>query len=314
MMQPLRTEQDAVRGKSKQKLDEMSLMKKECERTRAVLPDYLRGHVFWTTRNRIERHLEHCVVCKSEFDALSRMEETRQLLKYIDSPEGVAHRVKEGISTLTKLKKILYRPLWLAGIALAVAGAYYYATLPRQLDIEIENIVKTAPVNTSSMSSAAPQSTAPVVTMPVGSVLTPVTKPVPAPSVAPLSVSITPVNETSAIRHINEIMQGHEQLRTLKFSETRRELSGKLIEHELLTFFDRIKDMAKVRYDRRRLKSFPASQQVPFVLTLKAAPKTVEKPVRAQMPVQSTETGTHAPVETAAPAPAATAPAPSAAQ
>jgi hypothetical protein len=242
------------------------------------------------------------------------MEETRQLLKYIDSPEGVAHRVKEGISTLTKLKKILYRPLWLAGIALAVAGVYYYAMLPRQLDIEIENIVKTAPVTTSPTSSAALLPKAPAVTMPVAGVQRPGPQPVPTPAVAPLSVSITPVNETSAIRRINEVMQGHEQLRTLKFSETRRALSGKLVEHELLTFFDRIKDVAKVRYDRKRLKSFPAAQQVPFVLTLKAAQKTVGKQVPALEPVQSTESGTHAPAETAAPAPVATAPAPSVTQ
>jgi hypothetical protein len=235
MMQPLRTEQDAVRGESKRKLDKVSLMKKECERTRKALPDYLRGHVFWTTRNRIERHLEHCVVCKSEFDALRCMEETRQLQKYIDSPEGVAHRVKESISTLTKLKKILYRPLWLAGIALIVAGVCYYAMLPRQLDIEIENIVKTAPVTTSPTSSAGLQPKSPVVSMPAVGVLRPVQKPVPTPAVAPLSVSITPVNETTAIQRINEVMQGHGQLRTLKFSETQRELSGKRIEHELLT-------------------------------------------------------------------------------
>ena len=306
-MQPLRTEQDTVRGESKRKLNEVSLLKKECERTRTALPDYLRGHVFWTTRNRIERHLEHCVVCQSELDALRRKEETRQLLKYIDSPEGVAHRVKEGISTLTKLKKILYRPLWLAGIALLVAGLYYYAMLPRQLDIEIDNIVKTAPVTTPLPSSAALQPKVPVVTRPAP-------QPVPTPVVAPLSVSITPVNETSAIQRINEVMQGHEQLRTLKFSETQRGLSGKLVKHELLTFFDRIKDVAKVRYDPRRLKSFPAAQQVPFVLTLKAAPKTVVKPEPAPKPVQGAENGMHTPAETTVPAPAATAPAPSAAQ
>jgi hypothetical protein len=308
MMQPLRTGQDTIRGESKRKLDEVSLMKKECERTRTVLPDYLRGHVFWTTRNRIERHLEHCVVCKSEFDALRRMEETRQLLKYVDSPGGVAHRVREGISTLTKLKKILYRPLWLAGIALIVAGVYYYAMLPRQLDIEIENIVKTAPVTTSPPSSAALQPKAPVLPMPAAGVPRPAPQPVPTPAVAPLAVSITPVNETTAIQRINEVMQGHEQLRTLKFSETQRGGSGKLIEHELLTFFDRIKDVAKVRYDPRRLKSFPAAQQVPFVLTLKAAPKTVEKTVTELKTVQSTEKGMNAPAETKAPAPVATAP------
>jgi len=313
-MQPLRTEQDAVRGESKRKLDEVGLMKKECARTRAALPDFLRGHVFRTTRNRIERHLKYCVVCKSEFDALKRMEETRLLLKYMDSPEGVAYRVKEGLSTLAKLKKILYRPLWLAGIALIVAGIYYYAMLPRQLDIELENIVKPAPVNTFPTSSAAVQPKEPVSPIPAAEASMPVPQPVPTPAVAPLSVSITPVNETMAIRRINEVMQGHEQLRTLKFSETKRVLSGKLTENELLMFFDRIKGVAKVSYNLRRLKTFPAAQQVPFVLTLKAAPRNVEEPVPAREPVKSAESGTTAPAEIGAPAPAETAPAPAAAQ
>lgn len=313
-MQPLRIEQDPVHGKSRQRLDEAGLLKKDCERTRTALPDYLRGHVFWTTRKRIERHLERCVVCTSEFDALRRMEETRQLLKYIDAPEGVAHRVKEGISTLTKLKKILYRPLWLAGIALAVAGIYYYASQPRQLDIEIENIVKTAPVTTSPVPPATLQPKAPVVTPPPAGVQRPVPQPVPTPAVAPLAVSITPVNETTAIRQINEVMRGHGQLRKLMFSGTDRMLSGNLTAQELLVFFDRIGGVAKVRYDRKRLGSFPAARQIPFVLTLKAAPKTVEQPVPAQKPLPGTNTEPHAPAGTAASALSATAPAPSAAQ
>src|SRR6266508_2594897 len=106
-------------------------MDKECERTRNALPDYLRGHVFRISRNRIDGHLQTCAVCRSEFEALKRTEETRQLLKDIDAPAGVAQRVKQGISELSKLKKILYRPLWLAGITLVAAGIFYYAMLPR---------------------------------------------------------------------------------------------------------------------------------------------------------------------------------------
>jgi hypothetical protein len=305
MMQPLGNERDAVEGESRRKLDKGSMMKKECARTRKAIPDYLRGHVFWTTRNRVKQHLDQCVVCKSEFDALRRMEETRQLLKYIDSPEGVGHRMKEGIFALTKLTKVLYRPLWLFGIALAVAGVYYYAMLPRQIDVEIENIVKTSPVNTSPTSSAVPQPTAAVVTMPVASVPRPVPQPLPTPAVEPLSVGITPLNETGAIQHINGVMQGYGQLRTLKFSETQRELSGKLFAQDLLTFFNRIREVAKVRYNHKRLASFPADQQIPFVLTLKAAPKAVEQPIPVQKPIPIAET--HAPAETAAPAPQVTA-------
>src|ERR1700690_1069200 len=181
-------------------------MKKECERTRKDLPGYLRGHVFRTTRNRIDRHLQSCVVCKSEVEALRRIEETRQLLKYIDSPEGVAHRVKEGIFVLAKLKKILYRPLWLAGVALVAAGSYYYATLPRQLDLEIESIVKTAPATTSPVPAAAPKIETPVVAKSVASVQRPLPQPVSSRAVAPLAVSIVTINETSAIQRINEVM------------------------------------------------------------------------------------------------------------
>jgi predicted RND superfamily exporter protein len=287
-------------------------MKKECERTKKLLPDYLRGHVFRTTRNRIDRHLQSCAVCKSEFEALKSIEETRQLLRDIDVPEGVTHRVKEGVSALAKLKKILYRPLWVAAIALVAAGVFYYAMQPRQLDLEIENIVKTTPSTTTSVHAAEPNRESPVVSYPVASVQRPAAHPVSTQAVAPLAVSITPSDETSAIQRVNEVMSGHAGLRKMKFSGTERQLSGKLTAQELLTFFDRIGEVAKVRYDRKRFKSFPADKQVEFVLTLKAAPKTVDKPVPVVHAVQSAET--HTPAVTAAPAQLVTAPAVSAVQ
>jgi hypothetical protein len=285
-------------------------MNKECERTRKALPDYLRGHVFRITRNRIDRHLQACVVCRSEFEALRSMEETRQFLKYIDSPDGVAHRVKEGVSALAKLKKILYRPLWLAGIALLAAGISYYAMLPRQLDLEIENIVKTAPATTTPVPEAEPNREAQAVRKPVASAQKPVVQPFSTRAVTPLAVSIMPINETAALQQINEVMSGNGELRKMRFSDTERQLSGKLTAQELLTLFDRMREVAKVHYDRKRFKSFPAGQQIPFVLTLKAAPKTVEKPISASHSVQSAET--HTPAVTVAPAPLATAPATSA--
>jgi hypothetical protein len=287
-------------------------MKSECERTRKTLPDYLRGHVFQITRSRIDRHLQSCVVCKSEFEALRRIEETRQLLKYVDSPGGVAHRLKEGVFALAKLKKILYRPLWLAGIVLVAAGLTYYAMLPRQIDLEIESIVKTMPANTTSVSGAEPTREASVVTKPVTSVNRPVAQPVPSKTVAPLAVSIVPASESASIQRINEVMSGHGALRKMKFSDADRQLSGSLTAQELLTFFDRMGEVAKVRYDRKHFKSFSTDQKIPFVLTLKAAPKSAEKYKPASHPVQSTEIST--PPETAAPAPLVTTPATSAAQ
>jgi hypothetical protein len=287
-------------------------MKLECERTRKALPDYLRGHVFRITRSRIDRHLKTCVVCKSEFEALRRTEETRQILNYIDSSGGVAHRLKEGVFALAKLKKLLYRPLWIAGIVLVAAGLYYYAMLPRQLDLEIESIVKTTPANTASVPGTEPTKEASVVTRPVTSVNGPVPQPVPVQTVTPLAVSLVPVNESSSIQRINEIMSGHGALRKMKFSDTDRQLSGALTAQELLTLFDRMGEVAKVRYDRKHFTSFPSDKKIPFVLTLKAAPKSLEKHKPASHPVQSDET--HTPAETTAPAPLVTAPATSAVQ
>lgn len=286
-------------------------MNEECERTKKALPDYLRGHVFRITRNRIDRHLQTCVVCRSEFEALRHTEETRRILNYIDSPGGAARRLKEGVTAIAKLKKILYRPLWLAGIVLVAAGVAYYAMLPRQLDLEIESIVKTAPANTASVPGTEPSSGASVVTKPVVSVNEPVTQAVPAKAVAPLAVSIVPGNE-SALQSINGVMSGHAALRKMKFSDTDRQVSGALTAQELLVFFDRMGEVAKVRYDRKHFRSFPAGQKIPFVLTLKAAPKSVEKHKPASHPVPSAETRT--PAETAAPAPLVTTPATSAAQ
>lgn len=287
-------------------------MNKECEWTRKALPDYLRGHVFWTTRSRIDRHLQVCMVCKSEFEALKSVEETRQLLRYIDSTEGVAHRVKEGVSALAKIKKLMYRPLWLAAIALAAVGISYYAMQPRQLDLEIENIVKTAPAATTPIRAGVPNREASVATKPVTGAQRTVMQPISARTVAPLAVSITPADETLSLQRVNEVMSGHGELRKMKFSDTERRLSGKLTAEELITLFDRIGEVAKVRYDRKRFKSFPTDQPVPFVLTLKAAPKPVEKPIPAPHSAQGA--GTQNPAVTAAPAPLVTAPATTAAQ
>lgn len=286
-------------------------MKKECESTKKVLPDYLRGYVFRSTRKRINRHLQDCVVCKSEFEALKRMEETRQFLKNVDPAEGVARRVTEGISALTKLRKILYRPLWLAGIITTVAGISYYTMQPRQLDLEIESIVKTVPTVTATVPAAEPVPEASVATKPAASTQGSDLKPVPPRAEAPLAVSIVPINETTALQRVNEVMSGHEKLRKMKFSGTERRLSGELTAHELLTFFDRVREVAKVRYDRKRFQSFTADQTVPFVLMLKPAAKTTEKQQPASHPVHSAET--HTPAETAAPAPPVTTPATSAA-
>jgi anti-sigma factor RsiW len=87
-------------------------MKKECEHTRTLLPRYLRGHLFKPQQNRIERHLAACAVCRSEFDSLRRIDETRRFLNDINAQEGIAARVKAGASGLAGARRLLFRPLW----------------------------------------------------------------------------------------------------------------------------------------------------------------------------------------------------------
>ncbi len=280
-------------------------MKKDCERTRKAFPRYLRGHVFRIERTRIERHLAACVICRSEFEGLRRADETRRILNDIDVSEGLVQRVKDGLSLMSGLKKVFYRPLWLSAIVLAAAGIYYYATTPRQLDLELDKIVKTEPEKNSAAAPAVPKTETAVATMPVASV--PAATIPSAPAVARLVVNIIPDNDTAAVLRINEIMRGNGQLREKKFSESDREVSGSLTAGELEIFFDRIEPVARVSFNRKRLESIPGAQSVPFTLKLHAAPKTVEQhppsaaPAQRPVPVQ-------APTVTAIPAAPATGP------
>ncbi len=245
-------------------------MTKECKRTRQTLLNYLHGHVFLMHRARIERHLQQCVVCRSEFEALRRAEETKQILKDINAPQGVVGRMKEGVFSLIRLKKVLYRPLWIMGIVLIVGAVYYYEVTPRQLDLEIERIVKTAP-------STSPASSSPAM---ASHQVSASSAAVPTPALEPLLITITPNNNTSAIRRINEVMGRQGKLWTVKFSDTIKEVSGSLTAKELTVFFNRIAPSAKISYERKQFKSFPATEPIPFVMKLKASPQLVEK----QMP------------------------------
>jgi hypothetical protein len=247
-------------------------MKKECEQTRRALPDFLSGHVFRTSRTRIERHLQLCIVCRSEYEALRRTEETRKILRDINASEGVVERVKEGVSAIGKLKKIVYRPLWLAGIVVVAAAVYYYIVTPRQLDLELDRIVKTAPTLSAPTATAIP-GIAGGTTAPTAAAHAPEPRPVAAPAMESLIVTIALENEQSAVPRLNEVMRGHGQLRKMKFSDTVREVSGSLTSGELLDLFSRIETVAKVSYNRKRFETLPASGPVPFVLKLKAAHK-----------------------------------------
>lgn len=248
-------------------------MKKECAQVRKALPNYLRGHLFKLEQLRIERHLRSCVVCYSQYDALKRAAETRQYLKDITPPEGVVQRMKEGVSGLAKLKKLIYRPLWIAGIVVAAAVVYHYAMTPRKLDVELDRIVKTAPSSTAP-AVPAPAPLTPVAAQPVAPVHAA------ARVMEPLLVSITTENDKAAIRRINEVMREHGRLRKFKFTDTVRDVSGNLTAKELLTFFNRIGSAGKVSYSRKRFESFPSAQPIPFVMRLTVMPKApAQKPV-----------------------------------
>ena len=266
-------------------------MKKDCAYTRKSLRKYLRGHLFKYEQVRIARHLNACPICRSEFQALKKVADTKQLLKDITPPGTLGQRVKLSVSGLSRLKLLLYRPLWV--IAIIGAGALIYMNIfaPRQRDIEIENIEKSLPP-AMSVASAPTVSVLVSATVPTSASQQHVAEPArPAapPSVAPLLISIMPASE-NAVRRINEVMRGHGELRKMKFSDTVREISGSLTQKELLTFFARIEDAGKVTYSRKRFESFPSAEPLPFVIKMKPAPKTAEAvpQVQEHKPAQET--------------------------
>jgi len=274
-------------------------MKKECEHTRNLLPRYLKGHLFKPQQKRIERHLAECVVCHSEFDSLRRIDETQRFLHDINAPEGVSARMKAGISGLAGIRKLLFRPLWLIMIAAVIAASYLYVINPLLHDPDIEKldagIPPAAPATAESAARTLPTPTAAVAPAPQ-----PKSEPAPAataPKTDPLVVMITveKQNERASIKLINEAMKEHALLKTMRFSDKVREISGNLTSDELVTFFNRIQGAGKITYKRARLAS-AGGELLPFVMKLqiqqappqapadKPAAKPVAKP--AEIPVE----------------------------
>jgi anti-sigma factor RsiW len=269
-------------------------MKKECERTRRQFRRYLRGHVFATERKRIERHLAACPLCATEYQSLRRVDETTQFLKDITPPEGVVQKVKTGVSGLSALKTILYRPLWVVAIIAAAAILYLFVVAPylREQEREWRELTASA-VSPSTPAPAAPPA-------PPSPAAAPKQQPeqaaAPAPKPAdPLVITITVEDEQEAVGRINDVMRGHGVLRTKRFSETVKEISGDLTAKELLTFFSRIETAGRISYSRARLEGFPSTQPLPFVIRLKTAPPRTAQP---------SEGPAHAPGETSVPKPA----------
>ncbi len=245
-------------------------METECAHVRKVLPKYLRGHLFKFERIKIERHLQSCIVCHSQYEALKRAEETRRFLKDVTPPEGILQIVKEGVAGLARLKLILYRPLWILGIIVIGLTVYYFFNKPRQLDVELENIAKTAPTSSApASSSTVPPAAAPATVSPPAHPAPPMTE--------PLLITLAVTDDKAAIRHINDIMRSHDQLRKFKFTDTVREISGSLADKELLAFFKRIQSIGKVSYNRKQLETFSRAQAVPFIMKLTVVPKSPEE-------------------------------------
>ncbi|MEK6743254.1 MAG: zf-HC2 domain-containing protein [Nitrospirota bacterium] len=275
-------------------------MKKECEDTRSLLPRYLRGHLFKPQQYRIERHLAECVVCRSEFDSLRRIDETRRFLKDINAPDGVAARMKAGVSGLAGIRKLMFRPLWLIMIAAVIAASYLYVIDPLLHDPDIEKLDAGIPPPPAATAESA-QRTLPTPTPPPAVPPPPQQKMERAPAVAapkadPLVVTITmeKQNEKASIRTINDAMKEHAMLKTMRFSDKVREISGSLTPDELLTFFNRVQSAGKITYKRSRLAS-AGSELLPFVMKLQtqAPPQTpadgsTAKPVAkpAEIPVE----------------------------
>ncbi len=269
-------------------------MKKDCAYTRKSLRKYLRGHLFKYEQVRIARHLNACPVCRSEFQALKKVVDTKQLLKDITPPDSVVERLKAGASGLAKLKLLIYRPLW--GVAIiGVCALIYVNVASRHRDVEIENIEKSlaaAVASAPTVTHAAAAGEVPPVTAQLtnrAAESKPAAQPqTPAPAGEPLLITIAPKNEKSSIQRINEVM-GNAQLGKKKFSDTVREISGDLPARELSTFLNRIERAGKVSYNRKRLESFSTAQSIPFVMVMKPAPKTQRPSLTPQAEYKSGE-------------------------
>ena len=266
-------------------------MKKECERTRSLLPRYLKGHLFLPQQKRVERHLAACAVCRSKLDSLRQINETQQYLTYLSPPEGMVERLKERVSGLSGITRIFFRPLRLLAVVAISVAVYLYVITPLMHDPDLEKLdagplpppaakLETAPLSVTTPPPAPPAAPEPRKQSP------PV---VTAPKADPLLITITveKASEKASVRRINEAMKEHPLLTSLRFSDQVHEVSGRLTPDELYTFFDRIRDAGKISYKRSRLASAAKDEQLPFVLKLQSVSALPRLPVEqpAALPV-----------------------------
>ncbi len=240
-------------------------MKKDCTYTRRRLSRYLAGHLFLLQRRRIERHLASCALCRSEFDAVRRIDETQRILRDIGPAEGLARPLN---AVAASLRRLLFRPLWLAVFVAAAIAAYVYVIHPLLHDPDLDRL--DAPVPPAAAPAAPPHRPPVAVTPEPEPKKTAPPGPAAAPAASPLVITITmeKEKEKSGIQQINEAMKEHPQLRTMRFSESVREISGSLTAVDLYTFFSRIEGAGKVTYKRSRLAAAGEGELVSFVMKL----------------------------------------------
>lgn len=244
-------------------------MKPECGYTRKQLPRYLGGRLFKLQRTRVERHLAECPVCSSEFDALRRIRETKHFLRDLESGKDIGGTARSLGSAVVRL---MYRPLWVLLIVVAVTVLYRNVLMPVLHDPDIE---KLDPGALPEPPAAALQS-ASSATTPAASAPQPESRRESPRAVDPLVVVITldKDREKEGMKRINEAMKEHAGLRSLRFSDTVREVAGNLTTDELQMFFNSIKNAAKVNYKRSRLASEASGALVPVALRLRTKQMT----------------------------------------
>lgn len=267
-------------------------MKPECAYTRNLLRRYHHGHLFAPDRKRVERHLTSCPFCQSEYQAYRHAHDTKELLRDITPPEGLKQRMKARVSKAGTVKKLLYRPLYIAGIITLLVASYVFVIDPFLHDPDLEQLGADLPAaELSSAQTATPAAARKDVAAAAAPTRAVENRPqAPAEKAAqPLIITISAADEEDAMRHINAVMQGHAVLRTMRFTPKDKEISGNLTAKELLTFFGRIREAGRISYSRARLESFPDAEALPFVMRLKTAARTVEKAAAPPAPENQPE-------------------------
>jgi hypothetical protein len=160
-------------------------------------------------------------------------------------------------------------------IAAVIAASYFYVVDPLLHDPDLEKLDAGIVPSPAAQGESAPH-TLPTTTPAAAPAPPQKTEPAPvaaAPKADLLVVTITmeQQNEKAGIKLINEAMKEHASLKTMRFSDKVREISGSLTPDELSTFFNRIQSAGKITYKRSRLAS-AGSGPLPFVMKLQALP------------------------------------------